>query len=360
MNIANYTIQEWLFNEAQGKFKYDLAESGVQFQHVKNLEINPDWELDYSLDRGNNNLRKVVKSQYNTYEKLLHSIITHGAQEALYIFYRSFLKDNDHVVATSPGWQQAWEVPKSMNCKVTLLEWSSNQNFPIEKLRESISSKTKLLILNSPCNPTGKILSKREWEEIISICNSKNIFIVNDEEYLLDLSDSIINKYDQSLSVSSLSKIYGLPALRLGWAVSRNKKIIEEMINYKRYTTVSNSLLLEKIAENILLEKETHINRYYAYIDAGRPYLDKFSILTRDYLELSTPQKTPFAWFNTKKSINSSSLARELLEKHKLLVMPAEVFGTQNGLRLTYARDKELLCLCLNMILETLGINERL
>lgn len=360
MSIANYTIQEWLFNEAKGKFKYDLAESGVQFQYVKDLSIDDNWCLDYSQDRGCEDLRELIKSQYTSDTASLNAVVTHGAQEALYIFYRTLLSSGDHVIATSPGWQQAWEVPRSINCDVSLLEWLPGEAFPIEELERSITAQTKLLVLNSPCNPTGAILSDQEWQNIISLCKRKNIWIVNDEEYLLDFSGSIINKYELSLSVSSLSKIYGLPALRLGWAVSNNDKIIEDMVNYKRYTSVCNSLLLENIAKKVLSEKEMHIKRFRNYLNIGRPLLDKFAELAKDHLELIPPNQTPYAWFNTKNAVDSAKLVRTILEQHQLLVMPAEVFGTKNGIRLTYARDEQLLRTCLNMILDTLGVSERL
>ncbi|MCW7556016.1 pyridoxal phosphate-dependent aminotransferase [Endozoicomonas gorgoniicola] len=355
MAIANYSIQEWLFDKAHGKFKYDLAESGVQFQHVRDLQINYDWCLDYSVDRGGENLRNCIKAMYSSYGEL-YSLVTHGAQEALYLFYNSLLNKDDHVICTLPGWQQAWEVPKKIGCKVTLLEWKPGYGFPVDKLVESINKKTKLLIINSPCNPTGVTLTAQELSQLISICQSKGIWIINDEEYLVDFKDSVVNKYNKSVSVSSLSKIYGLPALRLGWAVSRNQSIIEEMVNYKRYTSVSNSLLLENTAIHVLQEKNKHIERFKNYIDSARPILDNFAKLADEYLTLVEPENTPYAWFNTKEKVDSSLLALELLNQHHLLIMPAELFGYKNGIRLTYARDLTYLTNSLNMILETLNI----
>ncbi|MBD1557132.1 pyridoxal phosphate-dependent aminotransferase [Vibrio sp. S9_S30] len=360
MAIANYTIQEWLFNEAHGKFDYDLAESGVQFQYLKDLTLKGEWCLDYSVDRGDLALRNTVLSQYKNDPKGLSSLITHGAQEALYILYNSRLEQGDHVICTFPGWQQAWEVPKSKGCDVSLLEWTPGAAFPVEELIHTISDNTKLLILNSPCNPTGAVLTDSEWDQIVQVCEQKGIWIVNDEEYLLDFSQSVVNKYEKSVSISSLSKIYGLPALRLGWAVSQNDELIEAMVNYKRYTTVSNSMLLEKTALLVLEEKEKHLQRFYNYIDAGRPILDKFAELAAPHLTLIAPQNTPYAWFNTSPTIDSNELTQQLLAQHKLLVMPAEVFGSNHGVRITYARDKDFLKKCLNMILETLQVKQRL
>ncbi len=359
MSIANYRIQEWLFNEAQGQFDFDLAESGVQFQTLKNIEIPEDCSLDYSVDRGSRMLRNHILSLYTNNINTLSSLITHGAQEALYILYNSLLAQSDHVICTYPGWQQAWEVPKNKGCHVALIEWIPGENFPIDHLIDNICDNTKLLILNSPCNPTGAIIQEEEWDKIIQVCKHKDIWIVNDEEYLMDFSQSIANKYEKAVSISSLSKIYGLPALRLGWAVSKNNQLIEEMINYKRYTTVSNSILLEKTSLLVLQEKDKHIQRYYNYIDAGRPILEQFAKLAAPQLSLIAPHNTPYAWFNTAKHINSDDLAKRLLKQHKLLVMPAEVFNSEQGIRVTYARDERFLKNCLNMILETLKVKRK-
>ncbi|SIO95800.1 pyridoxal phosphate-dependent aminotransferase [Vibrio spartinae] len=360
MAIANYTIQEWLFNEAHGHFDYDLAESGVQFQYLKDLTLNDEWCLDYSIDRGDLALRNTILSQYTSHTDDLSNLITHGAQEALYILYNSLLEQGDHVICTFPGWQQAWEVPKNKGCDVSLLEWTPGIKFPVAELVNTICDNTKLLILNSPCNPTGATLGEEEWTQIIQACEQKGIWIVNDEEYLIDFTQSVVNKYEKSVSIASLSKIYGLPALRLGWAVSKKQALIEEMVNYKRYTTVSNSMLLEKAALLVLQDKEKHIQRFKNYINEGRPILEQFAELASAHLSLVEPQSTPYAWFNTAEHIDSNDLAKQLLEQHKLLVMPAEVFGAKNGVRITYARDKVFLKQCLNMILETLNIEQRI
>ncbi|MET9773218.1 pyridoxal phosphate-dependent aminotransferase [Streptomyces sp. NPDC006367] len=344
--IATYTIQEWLFSRAQGRFDLDLAESGVQFQHVRDLPLDGDWELDYSLDRGTPELRARVAAVYGSTGYPAGDgrdvMITHGAQEALYLLYRSLLSPGDHVVATAPGWQQAWEVPAHMGCEVTVLDQRPGTPFDVDALTRAVSPRTRLLILNSPGNPSGRSLSEAEWEGVLRVAGEHGLWVVNDEEYLLDFSASVVHRYARSVSVSGLSKVYGLPALRIGWATGP-AELIERMVNYKRYTTVSNSLAWERAAALVLADRERHLARYHGLVGPGLVRLREFAAAHEGLVELVEPATTPFAWLHLDPSVESAEFAERLLERQRMLVMPAEVFGARHGLRISFARPHEVL-----------------
>lgn len=339
--METYTIQEWLFKTAHGKYDFDLAESGIQFQTVNDININNNWILDYSIDQGNLELRELLSQNYNnTTEQNI--AVTHGGQEALYLLYRTLLTPNDHVITVTPGWQQSWEVPKSIGAKVSLLNWIPGDKFPLDELKKIINKDTRLIILNSPSNPIGSKITLDELNSIINLAKKNNIYIVNDEEYIIDFKDSIRTYYENSFSVSSLSKIFGMPALRTGWIAGPNE-IIDEIVNYKRYTSVCNSLLCEKIAIEALKNREIHINRYNKIISEAYPLLRNFVNKNHKFISLVEPDNTPFAWLKLNTTISSAEFCQRLLDEQKMLVMPAEVFGHVNGIRLTYGRDKNIL-----------------
>ncbi len=339
--IGEYTIQRWLFDTAVGRFDIDLGESGVQFQRFGDVQTDPDWELDYSLDRGAEETRQAIAALYGQADPQ-RVIVTHGAQEALYLFYRSFLRAGDHVITTTPGWQQAWEVPAHIGCRVNRLYWRPGSPFDLEALAAAIRPDTRLLILNSPGNPSGRTIDPDTWGSIIALADRHDLWIVNDEEYLIDFDDSVVNHYDRSVSVSSLSKVYGLPALRLGWAVTQ-PAVLEQMVNYKRYTTVSNSLVAERIAHAVLADRKRQLARYTALVTSGRDRLLSFADSRRDQLELVPPSGTPFAWFHLRTDEPAKAFAERLLVDYGVLVMPAEVFGAERGLRISYARPDGVL-----------------
>ena len=340
--IAEYTIQRWLFDTAAGQYDIDLGESGVQFQSLGDVPTDPGWALDYSQDRGLEQTRRAVAATYGPGTDPARVIVTHGAQEALYLFYRSFLSPGDHVVTTTPGWQQAWSVPEHIGCEVSTLAWEPGAPFDLEQLAAALRPATRLLILNSPGNPSGRSVDPRTWDGIVALARERGLWIVNDEEYLLDFGASVVHRYERAVSVSSLSKVYGLPALRLGWAVAP-PQVIEPMVNYKRYTTVSNSLVSERIAAAVLGDRDRQLARYRELIAGGRPLLDDFARDHAGRVELVAPDGTPFAWFRLLTGESSQSLATRLLTGHGVLVMPAEVFGAARGLRISYARPPAVL-----------------
>ncbi|MEW2140137.1 aminotransferase class I/II-fold pyridoxal phosphate-dependent enzyme [Streptomyces sp. NPDC005409] len=356
--IATYTIQEWLFDHAQGRYDLDLAESGVQFQHLRDLPLDGAWELDYSLDRGTPELRAQVTALYGLTDDAARGdrdvMIAHGAQEALYLLYRSLLSPGDHVVATAPGWQQAWEVPAHIGCEVSVLDRRPGTPFDTEALARAIRPETRILILNSPGNPSGCSLTEQEWEGVLRVARDHGLWVVNDEEYLLDFSASIVHRYERSVSVSGLSKVYGLPALRIGWAVAP-AELIEGMVNYKRYTTVSNSLAWERAATMVLADRRRHLSRYHGLVEPGLAQLRQFADAHRDVVELVEPHGTPFAWFHLNSPFSSAEFAERLLERRRMLVMPAEVFGARQGLRISFARPHEVLVEGLRRLSAELG-----
>ncbi|MFH8570112.1 pyridoxal phosphate-dependent aminotransferase [Streptomyces sp. NPDC017993] len=346
MSIASYTIQDWLFDRAQGRFDLDLAESGVQFQLLGDLPLESDWELDYSLDRGTPQLRAQIAALYEGTEATEADrrdvIVTHGAQEALYLLYRSALEAGDHVVTTAPGWQQAWEVPAHIGCDVTVLPWRPGDPFDVEALARVVRPDTRMLILNSPGNPSGCVLSPADWDAVLDIARAHDLWVVNDEEYLLDFDASVVRRYPRSVSVSGLSKVYGMPALRIGWAKGPTD-VIEAMVNYKRYTTVSNSLVWERVATRVLADRERHLERYRSLVTPGQRRLVQFAEEHAANVDLVHPDGTPFAWLHFTAGISSQQFAEELLADQRMLVMPAEVFGAEQGLRISYARPADVL-----------------
>ena len=339
--IALYKIQEWLFSEAEGNFDIDLAESGIQYKRLHDLSVLENYPLNYSLDHGDEELRSILARLYNV--GIDQVAITHGSQEALYLFYRSYLKAGDHVITFKPGWQQSWEVPLNIGATVTSVQLKPeyNYNLMIEDVEKVINDKTKLIILNFPNNPTGASIDKHTLIALITLCKKHGIRIINDEEYLTDYQESIVTLCPQSCAVSSLSKVYGFPGLRVGWFIG-DKITVKNLVNYRRYTTVSNSYLCEKLACQVLNNKNKHIEHYNLLSQKGLLELKEW-IQKHPSLKLIEPQGTPFAYISFPKSINTEKFTKDLLDQQQVLVMPAEVFEDSNAIRISFGRPLEIL-----------------
>jgi aspartate/methionine/tyrosine aminotransferase len=351
--VDDFKIQQWLFDTAWGGFDFDLAASHLGAPQVRDLTISADWELDYIDPRGIVALRTVVADLYSPDLHDGNVLIANGAQEALYLFYRSFLSPGEHVIATIPGWQQAWEIPRETGADVSTVTWTPGLPLDIEWFEREVRPETRLISLISPGNPSGRPIEESEWRAIVELAGRRGIWLLVDEEFETNLRTSVINDYPRAVSVSGLSKIHGMPGLRVGWAATASAegtRLIERMLNYKRYTTMCNSSISEHIAVAVLRDRARYLRRYRESLAEGRKVLDAFVARTADVLSFVPPEGTPFAWFNVPRSMSSAEFARRLLEECRIVVMPAEVFGTENGFRLTYARPNAMLEPALGMV----------
>jgi aspartate/methionine/tyrosine aminotransferase len=345
--METYTIQRWLFDSAFGRFEFDLAKSGIAYRLVGDVDIDPRWALDYAPDRGLPETRAAIADMYGGGCTAERVIVGNGAQEVLYLVYRCLLEARDQVVTFAPGWQQSWAVPADIGCTVAKLRWPPSEPLDLDALEAATGPATKLIVVTSPGNPSGRRLTADEWRAVTDIADAAGSWLVCDEEFAVEFGNSAIHGFERALSVSSLSKTYGVAGLRVGWAAVASEagtELIERMVNYKRYTTMCNSALSERIATALIADHERQAERYADALRRGRVRLDRFAS-TANHLSLVAPQSTPFAWLNLRPSLDMSSmeLAELLLERERVLVMPAEVFDFERGLRLTYARPDDVL-----------------
>ncbi|HAU1248350.1 TPA: pyridoxal phosphate-dependent aminotransferase [Legionella pneumophila] len=339
--IATYTIQDWLFSIANGRFDIDLAESGIQPHRIQDLSFTENYDLNYSVDIGQEQLRQCIADMYQV--DLARVMIANGSQEALYLFYRSFLSSADHVITFTPGWQQSWEVPNYIGCAVTKIPLTRETGYKIDmaQIIDSLRPNTKLIVLTSPNNPLGITCHPVDLEKLYELCCEKGIFLLNDEEYLTDYTQSIVQFGRLTGAVSSLSKIYGYPGLRVGWFIG-TPSLIQDMVNYKRYTTVTNSSLCEFLALEVLKNRKQYVSNYQAMSAQGESLLREF-VARWPECDMISPQGTPFAYITLPKTWNSAQFCQQLLAQHHVLIMPAEVFEDKHALRISFGRPQDLL-----------------
>lgn len=339
--IATYTIQDWLFSIANGRFDIDLAESGIQPHRIQDLSYTENYDLNYSLDIGQEKLRQCIADMYQV--DLAKVMITNGSQEALYLFYRSFLSPTDHVITFTPGWQQSWEIPSHIGCAVTKIQLTRDTDYKINlaQIIDSLRPNTKLIILTLPNNPLGITCNAADLETLSALCCEKGIFLLNDEEYLTDYAQSIAHYRGLTGAVSSLSKIYGYPGLRVGWFIG-TPSLIQDMVNYKRYTTVTNSSLCEFLAIEVLKNRAQYVADYQAMSAQGESLLKEF-VARWPECHMIPPQGTPFAYITLPKTWNSAQFCQQLLAQHHVLIMPAEVFEDKHALRISFGRPQAML-----------------
>lgn len=285
--------------EAPEGFGYEnidcnLSESSFTDQRLGDLGITiNDLLLLYGDHKGKPELRALIAEEGSFMPDEV--LITSGAATALFIVATSLLAKNDHAVIAKTNYATNIETPRAIGADLSFLNLPFENGFDlnIDELDKLITDKTTLVSLTYPHNPTGVLISEAKLTAIINLINRKGTYLLLDETYremsfgpklpvAATLSDRVI-------SISSMSKSYGLPGIRIGWIVCKNKVLMETFLAAKEQICITNSVVDEAIAYQYLLRKEQFFAPVQATILANFGILKAF-MAGQNVLEWVEPQ----------------------------------------------------------------------
>jgi aspartate/methionine/tyrosine aminotransferase len=239
--------------------RYNLTESSVSDMKYADLKLDiEDIVFSYTGHKGDLQLRRLIADESFNEDEVL---VTTGAASSLFIAATSLLKPGDHVVILHPNYVTNIETPRAIGCKSEYLRLSFENGFRMdtEVLEGLINDDTRLVSITYPHNPTGMNITREELVEIVSIVESKGCFLLVDETYRemtfgkpLPVAASLSPR---AISISSMSKSYGLPGIRIGWLISRDERLRERFLAAKEQIFICNSIVDERIALSFLKNK---------------------------------------------------------------------------------------------------------
>ncbi len=332
---SSYPMRRWVFDDAADRYDIDLGDSHVQCGALSQLRVPPDLELGYGSDRGGQHLRDLIAGLYGGHADSV--LVTHGAQEALYLLFNVLLGPGDQVITFSPGWQPSWLVPSLLGCQVDVISLGPDFTISLDAVAEVAGPGLKLIVVNTPGNPTGRVIGAAQLRALADLTASAGAYLVLDEEYALDLSRSAAASGGRIVSVSSLSKVYGLPGLRTGWMFGP-VDLVTACVERKHLTSISNSVLCEALACDVLSRRASYLDQYSRLTGAGLGQLSEWATRNAQAVRLAPPEGTPFGWLWLTTGEPSLSFCRRVLEAG-VLVMPGETLGANGGFRLCFARE---------------------
>jgi len=241
--------------------QYNLSESSITDQRLSDLDLHiPDLALLYNEHRGSPGLRALVTgaaSELSAGDVL----ITHGAAGALFIVATSLLTAADHLIVVRPNYATNLETPRAIGCEITCIDLAFEDGFALDldAVKRAVRPNTKLISVTCPHNPTGVMLSEAQLRALASIARDLGIHLLVDETYR-DLSmDGMLpiaaSLGKEVISVSSLSKAFGVPGIRLGWIITSDAVLQELFLAAKEQISICGSVINEWIAEQILLKR---------------------------------------------------------------------------------------------------------
>jgi aspartate/methionine/tyrosine aminotransferase len=194
------------------------------------------------------------------------------------------LSAEDHVIVHWPCYQSLMEVARSIGCEVTLWKAAEENGWALDptQLQMHIKSNTKVIVVNTPHNPTGYLMPGDTFQEISRLARANGIILFSDEVYreseyrVEDRLPAACDLGEHTVSLGVMSKTYGLPGLRIGWIATRNKDIYKKMAVLKDYTTICNSAPGEFLAELALRHRAALVERTRNTITENLKVLDPF------------------------------------------------------------------------------------
>ena len=359
-------VMERMMSKFEQDVDYNLSESGVHPILLRELLAdNPAHidhllatDLNYPYVNGTPELRANIAALYDgaTTDNVL---VTVGAIEANYITTRTLLSPGDEIVMMMPNYMQIWGIAKNHGYKIKTFQLREENGWSpdLAELHEAITPNTKLIAICNPNNPTGYILSEAEMEAIISEAARVGAWILADEVYrgaerLTDEeTPSFYGRYDKVVAMGSMSKAYGLPGLRIGWAVAP-ADMLDDIWARHEYVTISATMLSNKLAE-IALSPEVRpriLQRTRDYIRQGYPVLQRW--MDDHDISLTPPQAAAISFMRYHLGVNSSEFADRLRREKSVLIVPGDHFGMDNFLRVSFGLPHDYLTTALDRIHE--------
>jgi aspartate aminotransferase len=289
------------------------------------------------------------RTDYGTNYSPAECMVTVGGKHAVFNITEALLNPGDEVIIPVPYWVTYKDVVNYTGAKCVFVETDEDSGFTFtaETIAPYITDKTRLLIINSPCNPSGGVLSREDFERIHRLTADHGIYLMTDECYCRFLYGgepfsvaSAPGAKDNVVIAGSLSKTYSMTGWRIGFALAP-KPIIAGMMKLQSHTTSNPTSIAQKAAIEALRGPQESVGVMLAEYRTRRDYVIQ-RLRAIPGVKIAEPQGAFYAYPNVSvafgRGISSAmQFSERLLSEAHVAVVPGEAFGTQEHVRISYA-----------------------
>ncbi len=321
--------------------------------NIKNAAIEAirEGKTKYTPVAGIDELKEAIiekfrKDNHLDYKKE-NILVSCGAKHSLYNIMQATLNEKDQAIIPVPYWVSYADQVKLTGAKPVFLK---TKNFKIvpEKLEKAINSKTKMLILNSPSNPTGAVYTKEELKVIAEICKKNNVLVISDEIYeklIYEGEHHSIAEFDDEIKsltivVNGVSKSYSMTGWRIGYCAG-DKDIIKAAGQIQSHSTSNPTSIAQWAAVEALRGPQHFIDKMKFEFRERRDFMVKALNKMRG-VKCDLPAGAFYVFpkiskLYNEKITNSGEFCSDMLEKAKVAAIPGSGFGADEHIRLSYA-----------------------
>ncbi|MBI3884539.1 MAG: aminotransferase class I/II-fold pyridoxal phosphate-dependent enzyme, partial [Opitutae bacterium] len=337
---------EAFFSVWEFKARHHLTASDAQSLTVGELlalaaprdrEAFEQTPLTYTETWGASDLRTEIAATYDSLDAA-HILGFAGAEEGLYTAMHALLGPADHAIVLTPNYQSAESIPLSL-CAVTgvPLDPDDHWSLDLDRLRAALRPNTKLVSVNFPHNPTGKILEPEKFSALVGLCRERGLWLFSDEVYrLIEHAPArrlpqAADLYERGISLNVLSKAYGLPGLRVGWIACRDQALLQKMERIKHYLSICNSAPSERLAVIALRAREKILRRNRDLATRNLAALDQFFGEFPALFDWRRPDGGVVAYPRYLGADGVEEFTRRLVEESGVLLLPASIYQSALG-----------------------------
>ena len=355
----------------ENQVEFNLSESGVHPLRLGELVDDEPARaqlmteaLRYTQSNGTIPLRTAIATLYPGATPD-HIQVTNGGSEANYITTWNLVEPGDEVVLMVPNYMQTRGLARAFGGVVrewplTLSGSPARWGVDIDALERVTSSRTKLIIICNPNNPTGARLEAADLDRIAAAAGRHGSWLLSDEIYRGAERDgrdtpSIWGRYDRAIVTSGLSKAYGLPGLRIGW-IAAPPSLIASAWSYHDYTTISPGALSDVLARRALepARRARILDRTRHILNTNFPIIAGWLAGQGDLFSYAPPDAGAIVYVRYHHSINSTELVNRLREQKSVLIVPGDHFGMDGYLRIGFGDEAGYMRQGLNRLQELL------
>ena len=328
----------------------------------------------YTPTGGTVDLKKAIcdrhRQDYGTDYAPAECMVTVGGKHAIFNLMQVLIDQGDEVIIPVPYWVTYKDVVNYAHGKCVFVETDEDSGFTFtaDTIEPYITDKTKLLVINSPSNPSGAVLSREEFERIYHLAAKHGIQLLTDECYCRFLYDdepfsiaSMPGAKEHVVVAGSLSKTYAMTGWRIGFALAP-KPLIDAMMKLQSHTTSNPTSVSQKAAIEALRGPQDSIPIMLAEYRKRRDYVVG-RLRAMPGVKIAEPKGAFYAYPNISSAFGQGidsaiKLSERLLSEAHVAVVPGEAFGTQEHVRISYATSMKELERGLDRIAQFIGAQQ--
>ncbi len=335
---------ETYFSRWEFAARFNLAGSDIESMSMESLlalaepEERTAWSqlrLGYTETFGSPALRRAIADTYSDID-VSRVLCFVGAQEGIFCAMHAILTPNDHAVVVVPDYQSLEEIPLSI-CAVTgvPVHLDGGPVLDVGELEAALRPNTRLIAINFPHNPTGKVIDRATFDAIVRLAAEREIYLFSDEVYRGLEHDPTrtlppaAECYGRALSLGVMSKSYGLPGLRIGWIACQDAAVIGRMERMKHYVSICSAAPSEVLATIALKAGRTILDANRALVRDNLDRVRAFMADHRDRFEWDEPDGGCIAFPRYLGPEGVDEFCRAAVEESGVLLLPNSVYQSR-------------------------------